>query len=149
MTHSKSAPANTNLAGAPNPKENTMTERPYTDAELRTLAVRVHESAARDSDSLVNGAVKRKWGAQLDVDQLDEAGDELIGVLDKAANTSRWAVDLGADGLVPDGHSITIGGTETAARIHFAFAPGLDDGQRAAIVHAIAHHVGDCDIHPT
>lgn len=118
-------------------REQQTTTAPYTDADLRTLAVRVHEAAARDSDSLVNGAVKRKWGAQLDVDQLDEAGDELIGVLDKAANTSRWAVDLGADGLQPHPRALD-GGDGPRFRVHFAFAADMDEDDRADLISQFA-----------
>jgi hypothetical protein len=115
----------------------TPAERPYTDADLRTLAVRVHEAAARDSDDRVNGAVKRKWGAQLDVDQLDEAGDELITVLDRAANTSRWAVNLGSDGLEPHGRALDAG-DGPRFRVHFAFAKDMSDDDRNDLISQFA-----------
>lgn len=143
-----------------------MTGRPYTDEDLRIEAARLHALSNADPDEGLVGELMergpvpsvetsedgsaRTWTELLEPDgeETDEYADaqhDVTDLIKRAANTSRWAIDLGADGLVPDEHSITIGGTETAARIHFAFAPGLDDGQRAAIVHAVAHHVGDCD----
>ena len=114
-----------------------MTSTPYTDNDLRTLATRVLEAAARDSDDRINSAVKRQWGAQLDIDQLDEAGDALISVLDRAANTARWAVDLGADGLKPHGRALDAG-DGPRFRVHFAFAADMDDDDRADLIDQFA-----------
>lgn len=141
-----------------------MTERPYTDEDLRAEAARQHASLTEDPDymgigermedstvtSTKDGTAPLTWAKSLvpeggTYEAFDEPQRAIHKLISRAADTSRWAVDLGADGLVPDEHVITIGGEQTAARIHFAFAPGLDDGQRAAIVHAVAHHVGDCD----
>jgi hypothetical protein len=129
---SKSAAPHPNCGAAPT-KENTMTERPYTESGLRAVAARVHETSARDSDHRVSSAVKRQWGAQLDADQLDEAGDALITVLDRTADTSRWAVDLGNDGLKPHPSALDAG-DGPRFRVHFAFAPDMSDDDRADIV---------------
>lgn len=147
--------------------EQQTADRPYTDADLRAEAARQHAGLTEDPDYMGIGeqmgdrfvryeVVDPEHGGQmpapgsprwddLDEEQFDDAQRKIHGLITGAVCLSDWAVDLGADGLVPDGHVITIGGEQTAARIHFAFAPGLDDGQRAAIVHAVAHHVGDCD----
>ncbi|MFM9635897.1 hypothetical protein [Streptomyces turgidiscabies] len=114
-----------------------MTALPYTDADLRALASQVHEAAARDSDDRVNGAVKRKWGARLDIDQLDEAGDALITVLDRAANTSQWAINLGVDGLEPHGRALDAG-EGPRFRVHFAFAADMSADGRADLIDQFA-----------
>jgi hypothetical protein len=114
-----------------------MTDRPYTDSGLRALAARVHEVSARDSDHRVNNAIKRQWGEQLDIDQTDEAGDALITVLDRAANTSRWAVDLGNDGLEPHGRALD-SGDGPRFRVHFAFAADMTDEDRADLIDQFA-----------
>ncbi len=119
-----------------------MTDRPYTDDDLRTEAARLHARAARDTDGKIRQAVQRRWGSQLDVDQLDEAGDALVDVLDRAADTSRWAVDLGADGLTPAEHSITVDPEQPRVRVLFAFAPEMSEAQQDAFVHVIAGRIG-------
>jgi hypothetical protein len=110
-----------------------MTERPYTDEDLRTLAARLHAGAARNADDRIRPAVQRQWGTELDLDQTDEACDEMTGLLDSAANLSRWAVDLGADGLKPDEEHVDIAG----ARIHFAFHPDMPEEMRASVIAAV------------
>lgn len=37
-----------------------MTDRPYTDDDLRALAARLHANAARDADDRIRLAVQRK-----------------------------------------------------------------------------------------
>lgn len=144
-----------------------MTDLPYTDEDLRYEAARQHALSLEDPDFMGIGErmdgtpipstvvdlepetgealeMSRAW-SHLPREDFDAAQRAIDDLLAKAADMSEWAISLGVDGLEPDERSITIGGTETAARLLFAFAPGLDDGQRAAIVHAIGHHVGDCD----
>lgn len=120
-----------------------MTDRPYTDDDLRTVAARIHRAAARDTDDRINSAVKRQWAAQLDTDQLDEAGDALIDVLDGAADVSRWAVDLGADGLQPGARVIDIGWNDGRldARLHIAYAADMDADEREQLVTDLANAI--------
>ncbi|NUQ97875.1 MAG: hypothetical protein HOY79_15410 [Streptomyces sp.] len=63
---------------------------------------------------------------------------------------SDWAINLGADGLEPEDHSITVNGDDRPiARIHFAFEPGMPDEMRTALVEgigsAIARHLPQRD----
>jgi hypothetical protein len=116
-----------------------MTDRPYTDTDLRTIAARLHAGAARDADERIRPTVQRHWGAQLDVDQIDEACDEVTELLDRTVNVSRWAVDLGADGLTPDeGHvDIPTADGRIGVRIHFAFHPAMPKEMRASVIAAV------------
>lgn len=115
-----------------------MTDLPYTDDDLREVAARIHRAGARDTDDRVNAAVKRHWGAQLDIDALDEAGDEVLRLLDKAADVSEWAVNLGADGLEPLPEQLS---AQTANgpwfRLHFAVRPDMPDDMRRALVEGV------------
>lgn len=108
-------------------------DRPYTDADLRAVAARLHAGAANDTDDRIRPTVQRHWGAQLDLDQIDEACDEMTGLLDRTANLSRWAVDLGVDGLKPDEEHVDIAG----ARIHFAFHPDMPEEMRASVIASV------------
>lgn len=108
-----------------------MTDRPYTDTDLRALAARLHARAARDTDDRIRPAAKREWSS-LDADLIDEACDELVGLLDKTADLSRWSVDLGADGLQPDPRALDAG--DRRLRLHFAFAPDTTESDRADLI---------------
>jgi hypothetical protein len=113
--------------------ENPMTDQKPTEADLRAAVARLHAGAANDADDRIRPTVQRLWGAQLDVDQVDEACDEMTGLLDRTANLSRWAVDLGVDGLKPVEEHVDIAG----ARIHFAFDPGVPEEMRASVIAAV------------
>lgn len=116
----------------------TPADQPYTDDDLRTVAASLHAGAARDADDRIRPAVQRRWGTQLDVDQLDEACDELVSLLDKTANVSGWAVNLGADGLEPDTEFVDIAhGDVTGVRIHFAFHPDMPQELWASVIAAV------------
>jgi len=75
-----------------------MTDQPYTDDDLRAEAARLRTQAARDADERIRPTIENKWRS-LNADQIDEACDEVVGLLDSAVDVSRWAVDLGACGL--------------------------------------------------
>lgn len=123
-----------------------MTNRPYTDADLRAEAARLHARAASNTDDRIRPAVERKWSS-LDAEVIDEACDELVSLLDKAADVSDWAVNLGADGLQPDGHHADFGEhperPEPLMRLHFAFTPDIEAGDRHAWVQLAAGGVQD------
>lgn len=139
-----------------------MTDLPYTDEDLRAEAARQYYISTTDPDFM--GIGEQMDGAQIasryqgddDADGItwdealtrEEFGtaqraiDDLLG---KAADVSEWAVDLGADGLTPVEHSITVGTPDDPQiRIHFAFAASQTPEQQAAFVNAIAHRIGDC-----
>lgn len=56
---------------------------------------------------------------------------------------SEWAVDLGADGLVPSTeHQLTLDGdSKPIVRVHFAFEPGVSDGMKNALVTGLAQAI--------
>lgn len=138
-----------------------MTDRPYTDDDLRTEAARQHKTATEDPDFM--GIGEQMDGSEIDSTYYDEAGqrhengrtwdqlddedfeaaqravDDLLG---KAADVSDWAINLGADGLEPEDHSITVNGDDRPiARIHFAFEPGMPDEMRTALVEGIGAEI--------
>lgn len=140
-----------------------MPDRPYTDEDLRAEAACQHYTATTDPDfmgigermdgspieSTFYGAFGqrhedgRTW-EQLDSDDFDAAQRAIDELLDTAADVSSWAVDLGADGLEPEDHSITVRGDgRPIARIHFAFEPGMPDEMRAALVEDIGEAIND------
>lgn len=124
-----------------------MTDRPYTDDDLRTEAAKQHKTATEDPD--FSGIGEQMDGTEpwtnLGDDDFDTAMRAIDDLLGKAANVSRWAVDLGADGLQPsDEHAITLDGDgKPIARIHFAFEPGMPAEMRAALVQGIGEAIND------
>ncbi|MFE9921605.1 hypothetical protein ACFYQA_08480 [Streptomyces sp. NPDC005774] len=119
-----------------------MSDSPYTDNDLRAEAARLHARAARDTDDRIRPAAKRKW-AQAAPEVIDEACDELVSLLDGAADTSEWAVNLGADRLEPTGHTVQLGvdpgdGDRPRVRLHFAFHPDMTDADRDSFVMALS-----------
>ncbi|MFE5681695.1 hypothetical protein [Streptomyces sp. NPDC056512] len=115
-----------------------MTDRPYTDDDLRALAATLHSRAAAKTDIAIRPAVESKWGDQLDDEAYDEASDQIVRILDRAADTSAWAVHLGADALKPSTeHEITIDAGRPIARIHFAFEPDMPEDMRTGLVEGV------------
>lgn len=124
-----------------------MTDQPYTTADLLAEAARQHKAATEDPDFSGIGEQMEghkipsrddfQWD-QLDEDDYDKAMRAIDDLLGKAADVSRWAVDLGADGLEPDEHQFTLKAGETPfIRVHFAFAPDLSDEGRTAFVEGL------------
>lgn len=134
-----------------------MNKRIYTDNDLRAEAARQHAELTQDPDFMGIGeqmegkiipstfpgesatretlAASKSWN-QLDEDEYDHARKEIHDLITGAADLSRWAVDMGADGLEPDQHVII---TEAGKiRIYFALAPDLPDEPRAAFLSSIA-----------
>jgi hypothetical protein len=142
-----------------------MTERPYTDEDLRAEAARQHAILTEDPDFVgvgeqmadteiesllppaeADGAQGPCWDDALDEDQFDEAQRAIHDLITGAADVSEWAVNLGADGLAPYDGQLTIDGdAKPIARIHFAFAPDMPEDMRMALVEgvgqAIARHL--------
>lgn len=130
-----------------------MTDRPYTDDDLRAEAARQHKAATEDPG--FSGIGEQMEGHKIpsrgdfqwdqlgdhDFDTAMHAIDDLLG---DAANVSKWAINLGADGLEPDGHVLTVGSKDKPiARIHFAFAPDLDSDVRNALVEGLGQVIAD------
>ncbi|MFD7774304.1 hypothetical protein [Streptomyces sp. NPDC059753] len=144
-----------------------MTDRPYTDADLRHEAARQHAMSVEDPDFM--GISERMDGALIDStvvdpdpatgtvpvtgttwDQLgredfDAAQHSIDDLIAGAADVSEWAVHLGADGLAPsDEHQITLdGGAKPIVRIHFAFEPDMDERMKNALVTGISQAIAD------
>ncbi|WP_439947241.1 hypothetical protein [Streptomyces sp. BBFR109] len=140
-----------------------MTGRPYTDDDLRAEAARQHAKFTAEPDEGLVGEVMesgnvlslgerddaRTWTELLEPDgdetpEYTEAQRAVTDLIRGAADVSKWAINLGADGLEPDHHAITIGSKDSPiARIHFAFAPDLDDDLRNALVEGIGQFIAD------
>ncbi|MGW4493814.1 hypothetical protein [Streptomyces sp. NPDC004376] len=143
-------------------------ERPYTDDDLRTEAARQHATLTEDpdftgvgeamEDSYVESTVIDEdpdfqpegstWGELLPYNHDDGAAYNQVQraihrLISRAADVSQWAVNLGADGLEPEEHSITLGAGKPIARIHFAFEPDMPEGMRTALVEGIGQAIAD------
>ncbi|MET7933445.1 hypothetical protein [Streptomyces sp. NPDC005322] len=136
------------------------TDRPYTDDDLRTEAAICHLALSsaptvddirrhlpdafveshRDEDS----GPEATWSAVVGETGLASVAERVHTLIEGAADVSEWAINLGADGLEPDEHSITLGAAEKPiARIHFAFEPGMPDEMRTALVEGIGEAIAD------
>ncbi|KND45337.1 hypothetical protein [Streptomyces stelliscabiei] len=140
-----------------------MTDRPYTDEDLRTEAARQHVALTEDPDfmgvgeqmedapvpSTEDGDTSLTWtellvpqGAGASYEAFGEAQRQIHDLINGAADVSEWAINLGADGLEPsDEHLITVnadnGVERPIVRIHFAFEPGMPEEMRTAFVQGI------------
>ncbi|MFJ8923920.1 hypothetical protein ACIREK_31135 [Streptomyces sp. NPDC102415] len=134
-----------------------MTQKPYTDDDLRAEAARQHYTATTDLDfmgigeqmqdspiesttALVDSPVGPTWAEALGVDEFEAAQRAIDCLLGSAVDVSDWAVSLGADGLEPDDHTIQLGDGETdgpdqpQVRMHFAFHPDMPPADRDRFV---------------
>lgn len=136
-----------------------MTERPYTDDDLRAEAARQLATLGEDpdfmgvgeqmEDALVahtdltdDGESSLTWsellvpeGAGASYEAFGEAQRKIHDLINGAADVSEWAINLGADGLEPTGHTIQLGvdpgdGDRPRVRLHFAFHPDMPDADR-------------------
>jgi hypothetical protein len=134
-----------------------MTALPYTDDDLRAEAARQHAVLTEDPDFVgvgeqmqdseiesllppaeADGAEGPHWDDVLDEDQFHEAQRAVHRLISHAADVSRWAVNLGADGLEPDDHTFQLGTQGTGdndpevpfVRLHFAFHPDATADER-------------------
>ncbi|MGK3107912.1 MULTISPECIES: hypothetical protein [Streptomyces] len=138
-----------------------MTDRPYTDDDLRAEAARQHKKLTEDPDfmgigeqmgdaSVVHtddGETSLTWQELLvpegggSWDAFDAAQRKIHDLINGAADVSDWAVALGADGLEPDGHTLQLGASdgsdsddEPTVRLHFAFHPDMEAADRDRFV---------------
>jgi hypothetical protein len=129
---------------------------PYTDNDLRAEAARQHASLTKDPDLM--GVGKQMDGRliastvvepdhedtgtawdEIDREDFDKAQHEIHELITGAADVSEWAINLGADGLEPESHTLTVDGDgKPIARLHCAFAPSLDHRARVAFLTGIA-----------
>ncbi|MGW6225415.1 hypothetical protein ACWF8U_36780 [Streptomyces olivaceus] len=128
-----------------------MTDHPYTDHDLRAEAARQHATLTGDPDFTVVGEqmqgqeVTPDGGVNWDdwSDETFEAAQrEIHDLIKGAADVSEWAVNLGADGLEPDEHTLQLGAKgpdpedpeQPFVRLHFAFSPQATDEERDRFV---------------
>lgn len=145
-----------------------MTDLPYTDSDLRAEAARQLSSLTEDPDymgvgermeysaiaSTQDNGTARTWDSALR-DNSDDYEDFVIAqqkvhdLITGAADTSDWAVSLGADRLVPDGHTIQIGATdssneeEATVRLHFAFRSDMNAADRDRFIVRLTQVISD------
>ncbi|WP_329368853.1 hypothetical protein OG896_24885 [Streptomyces sp. NBC_00669] len=123
----------------------TSNDRPYSDADLRTEAAAQHRDLTADPDYMGCGErmTDTKWTSLTDAD-FDAAQQSISDLLTSAADTSKWAISMGADGLEPAGQVLRIGsGDQHLARIYFAFASDVPETVRNSVVAAIAQTIAD------
>lgn len=121
-----------------------MTDRPYTDDDLRAEAARQIKYTLDnvDTDGLLEASTYRlsngtAWEA-LDEREWRTALDEVDGLVEGAVDTSAWAVNLGADGLKSSDEHVDIAEDgKPLVRIHFAFHPDMPDELRASVIAAV------------
>jgi hypothetical protein len=133
-----------------------MPHQPYSTNDLRVEAAHCREAISRpptvdeikrslrgtyiDSHRTKEGEGGATWG-----DLLDEAGVTVVSrridnLITGAADVSAWAVNLGADGLEPIHGSLNIQDKagDDRVRLHFAFAPDMDQATRKAVIDQVA-----------
>ncbi|MFB6934545.1 hypothetical protein [Streptomyces chartreusis] len=117
-----------------------MTERPYTDDDLRAEAASQHHTASCDLDFMGIGEQMTDdvW-RNLGEDDFEAAQRAVDNLLTNAADVSEWAVNLGADGLEPLDASLAMAtNTGPLVRIHFAVRPDMPEDMRTALVEGLA-----------
>ncbi|ELP62832.1 hypothetical protein PV735_11220 [Streptomyces turgidiscabies] len=125
-----------------------MTDRPYTDDDLRAEAVRQHHSLTEDPDFM--GVGEQMQDQEIVPDggvtwddfsegTFEAAQRSIHDLINGAANVSEWAVDIGADGLEPLDSVLSMQtSTGPLARIHFAVRPDMPERLRRALVEGLA-----------
>ncbi|MFE7899215.1 hypothetical protein ACFU3E_17130 [Streptomyces sp. NPDC057424] len=143
-----------------------MSDRPYTDADLRAEAARQHATASEDPDFMGVGEqmeytfidstivdpdpatgtepiTGNTWDALAPHD-FEAAQRDIHRLINGAADVSEWAVNLGADGLEPDEHQLTwSAGEQPIVRVHFAFHPRMHAEARDYLVTAVGEAMHD------
>lgn len=135
-----------------------MTDRPYTDEDLRAEAARQHATLTQDPDfmgvaeQMLDALVVSTcsdddrdgitWDEALNCGEFNEPQRAIYNLITDAADVSEWAVNLGADGLEPYDGQLTIDGDDKPiARIHFAFAPDMPEEMRMALVQGVGTEI--------
>ncbi|WP_432041452.1 hypothetical protein [Streptomyces cadmiisoli] len=144
-----------------------MSDQPYTDDDLRAEAARQHAVLTENPDYMGVGEqmegesipstivdlepetsepleMSRAWSHLGDHD-FEAAQRKIHNLINSAADVSKWAINLGADGLEPDGHTFQIGAKgpddddpdRPFVRMHFAFHPDATANERDRYVIAL------------
>ncbi|MEV7470432.1 hypothetical protein AB0O20_28605 [Streptomyces kronopolitis] len=138
-----------------------MSQQPYTDDDLKAEAARQHyvltsqlngrQVLSRMLDAPVSSTCSADgtddgltWDEALNCDQLGDPEQAITDLIRRAADVSDWAVRLGADGLEPEDHTLTVDGDDTPlVRLHLAFHPDLPDSARRAFSMRLARVMAD------
>ncbi|MFF9124386.1 hypothetical protein ACF09J_13930 [Streptomyces sp. NPDC014889] len=139
-----------------------MSDRPYTDDDLRAEAARQHHTASCDHDFMGIGeqmdgkpipstvvdlepetgepiGMGRAWN-QLSEEDFEAAQRAVDDLLTNAADVSEWAVNLGADGLEPSPNVLNLDGDgHPLVRLHMAFHSDMSERDRQRFGLALAH----------
>jgi len=141
-----------------------MTDRPYTDDDLRAEAARQHATLIEDPDFMGVGeqmqdaivestddgtCARQTWNELLvaptpndEYDVFNEAKQKIHDLITGAADVSEWAVHLGADGLEPLGEQLTADTQDGPwFRLHFAVRPDMPDDMRRALVEGVGMEI--------
>jgi hypothetical protein len=111
---------------------------PYTDDDLRALAAKLRAEAALDADHRIRSAVEHRWAAKATTEEIDEACDELVSLLDNAVDMSAWSVNLGARRLTTTTElAWGRGGDAWDLAVQIAHRRGLSTELRDALTGAI------------
>ena len=111
------------------------------DSAVASLAP---QHAAKDIDGQPNDADGVTWQQLLPFEAdaceaYDLAQNRVYDLIRDAADLSKWAVNLGARGLEPvDTALVTSSKGEERVRLHFAFAPDMDERRRQAVIDLVA-----------
>jgi hypothetical protein len=120
-----------------------MTDRPYTDDDLRIEAARQHVALTEDPDFMGVGKQMddEEWRS-LSADDFTDAQRRIHGLISSAADVSEWAINLGADGLEPLPEQLSAQ-TDYGPwfRLHFAVRPDMPDAMRRTLVEGVAFEI--------
>lgn len=120
-----------------------MTDRPYTEDDLRVEAARQHVALTESPPFKGVGEQMddEEWRS-LNADDFDDAQRRIHGLISSAADVSEWAVNLGADGLEPLPEQLTAH-TDYSPwfRLHFAVRPDMPDDMRRALVEGVGAEI--------
>ncbi|MER6235919.1 hypothetical protein ABT185_07565 [Streptomyces clavifer] len=137
-----------------------MPDQPYTPADLAAEAARQHAELAKNTDGrqvlvrmldatvastlIEDGDTGLTWDEALNCPQFEEPQQAIHDLIVGAADVSAWAVQLGADGLEPEDHTLTVDGDgRPLVRLHCAFHPDLGDISRVAFMNGLAQVLAD------
>lgn len=118
---------------------------PYTRDDLIAEAARQHKTLTEGPDFMGIGEAMDSAPIPSrpadDWDDLPEndfaaAHSAIDDLINRAANTSEWAIALGADGLEPHPGFLDLGhsGQPPQVRIHFAFSADMAEDARADLI---------------
>ncbi|MEU9198874.1 hypothetical protein [Streptomyces sp. NPDC048332] len=145
-----------------------MSDQPYTNDDLIAEAARQHATLTEDPDFMGVGEAMEgagiesqgpeedeegfvdpaaqawQWDELLDEDEFSAAQRKIHDLINGAADVSAWAVQLGADGLQPEDHTLSVDADDRPlVRLHMAFAPELDDAARVSFTAGLARVIAD------